>query len=316
MANVKISELPQVSTLATTDVLPSVASSVTSKITLKSLANTMPQVTSSISASYSLTASYALNAGGATFPYVGIAQITGSLILSGSYNQGKNNYIDPSADNAFAQGFDNEVYYEYGFAQGRENTVQGIGGHAEGYRSDATAQFYSHAEGNNTTAGGNYSHTEGASTTTDINAESSHAEGYLTQTKAQYSHTEGYGTETSPTAEASHAEGYYTVASGSYQHVQGRYNLGSTAQSAFIIGNGISNASRSNLVFASGSTFQITGSLNISGSTNGVVVNSGYVVLTQVSRSLNYLNDTAAASGGVPLGGLYRSGSFILIRLV
>jgi hypothetical protein len=35
-----------------------------------------------------------------------------------------------------------------------------------------------------------------------------------------------------------------------------------------------------------------------------------------LSQSLNYANDAAAASGGVPLGGLYRSGSFILIRLV
>ena len=41
----------------------------------------------------------------------------------------------------------------------------------------------------------------------------------------------------------------------------------------------------------------------------------GYVVLSQVSSSLNFANDTAAASGGVPLGGLYRNGNFIMIRL-
>jgi hypothetical protein len=35
-----------------------------------------------------------------------------------------------------------------------------------------------------------------------------------------------------------------------------------------------------------------------------------------VSQSLNFDNDTAAAAGGVPLGGLYRNGSFIQIRLV
>jgi hypothetical protein len=45
-------------------------------------------------------------------------------------------------------------------------------------------------------------------------------------------------------------------------------------------------------------------------------VTSGYVVLTQVSQSLNYADDTAAASGGVPLGGLYRNGNFIAIRIV
>lgn len=64
MADVKISQLPEVTTLVGSDVLPAVASGATSKITLQNLAGTMPQVSSSISASYALTASYALNAGG------------------------------------------------------------------------------------------------------------------------------------------------------------------------------------------------------------------------------------------------------------
>lgn len=79
------------------------------------------------------------------------------------------------------------------------------------------------------------------------------------------SHAEGNDTVASATG--SHAEGLGTVASGSYQHVQGQYNISSSAQSAFIIGNGTANGSRSNLVFASGSTVDITGSLNV-GSAN------------------------------------------------
>ena len=43
---------------------------------------------------------------------------------------------------------------------------------------------------------------------------------------------------------------------------------------------------------------------------------SGYIVLTQVSQSLNFADDASAASGGVPLGGLYRNGNFIAIRIV
>jgi hypothetical protein len=74
-----------------------------------------------------------------------------------------------------------------------------------------------------------------------------------------------------------------------------------------------------------------SGFLNLTGSTlNGVLtyngagsgnvqpnvkVESGYVVLNQVSSSLNFLDDTAAAAAGVPLGGLYRNGNFILIRI-
>ena len=44
-------------------------------------------------------------------------------------------------------------------------------------------------------------------------------------------------------------------------------------------------------------------------------IQSSYVILSQVSASLNYADDTAAAAGGVPLGGLYRNGNFILIRI-
>lgn len=42
---------------------------------------------------------------------------------------------------------------------------------------------------------------------------------------------------------------------------------------------------------------------------------SDYTILSRVSSSLNFADDSAAQAGGVPLGGLYRSGSFILIRL-
>jgi hypothetical protein len=44
-------------------------------------------------------------------------------------------------------------------------------------------------------------------------------------------------------------------------------------------------------------------------------ITDSYVVLTQVSQSLNFADDAAAAAGGVPLGGLYRNGNFILIRI-
>jgi len=56
----------------------------------------------------------------------------------------------------------------------------------------------------------------------------------------------------------------------------------------------------------------VTGSHNISGS----ILATNTIVLSKVSSSYNFLNDAAAAAGGIPLGGLYRSGSLILIRLV
>jgi hypothetical protein len=56
----------------------------------------------------------------------------------------------------------------------------------------------------------------------------------------------------------------------------------------------------------------VTGSLLVTGSAN---IN-GFAVYPQVSASLDFANDTAAAAGGVPLGGLYRNGNAIQIRLV
>lgn len=45
---------------------------------------------------------------------------------------------------------------------------------------------------------------------------------------------------------------------------------------------------------------------------SGMTIN-GFTILSQVTSS--FVDDTAAAAGGVPLQGLYRSGSYVLIRL-
>jgi hypothetical protein len=49
--------------------------------------------------------------------------------------------------------------------------------------------------------------------------------------------------------------------------------------------------------------------------TSGSLIANSYTILTSVSSSLNFADDTAAAAGGVPLGGLYRNGNFVMIRL-
>jgi len=134
--------------------------------------------------------------------------------------------------------------------QGVNATATGPYSHAEGNQTTATGQF-SHAEGKETTAFGNYSHTEGEGTI--ANGLTSHAEGYYTITNGQFSH----------------AEGNETIAGGDYQLTIGQYNTPSSAQSAFIIGNGVDSNNRSNLLFASGSQVQITGSLNVNGSITG-----------------------------------------------
>jgi len=64
----------------------------------------------------------------------------------------------------------------------------------------------------------------------------------------------------------------------------------------------------------------ITGSIfspfiNANTFTGSFLNNTGYITLTSVSESLNFANDVAASNGGVPLGGLYRNGNAIQIRI-
>jgi hypothetical protein len=60
---------------------------------------------------------------------------------------------------------------------------------------------------------------------------------------------------------------------------------------------------------SSGYTYEFSGSLKL----NNNLKTEGFTILSNVTSS--FVNDVAAAAGGVPLQGLYRSGSFVLIRL-
>jgi uncharacterized delta-60 repeat protein len=99
-------------------------------------------------------------------------------------------------------------------------------------------------------------------------------------------------------------------------NITGAGNLATTGSNSFR-----GNQSISGSLTVSGSVAQevtgsvnITGSLNVSGSVN--VDGSGFIILSQVSSSYDFVDDSAAASGGVPLGGLYHTSGTIKIRLV
>jgi hypothetical protein len=230
-------------------------------------------------------------------------QITGSTYISGSTNivgnfvQGftggqasnfshaEGYFAIASGSYSHAEGYQTTTSGSYSHAEGRETVTKAIGSHAEGYQTVASGS-YSHAEGNTSIAIGIGSHAEGYATT--ATGDYSHAEGSTTIASGAYSHAEGRDTLT--LAQFSHAEGYGTVAAGRHQHVQGQYNLTSSAESAFIIGNGVSDGARRNLVFASGSQFDVTGSLNVSGAINtlgnltvqGNITAQQYIVSTSV----------------------------------
>jgi hypothetical protein len=71
------------------------------------------------------------------------------------------------------------------------------------------------------------------------------------------------------------------------------------------------------IITAQGFSGSFTGSISGSNitSTGFIASSSGYIILSQISASLNFIDDVAAAAAGVPLGGLYRNGNFVLIRI-
>ena len=164
------------------------------------------------------------------------------------------------------------------FGIGLAPTASGIGSFSQG-QSVKSSGSYSHAQGVRTTAAGYGSHAEGIDNTA----------------LGSYSHVEGIG----------------NVAKGDYQLVIGQYNISSSIPSSFIIGNGTSN-NKSNLLATSGSVIQITGSLDITGS---IASGKGTIILSSLVLN-SYSGDSEAAAAGIPIGGLYRNGSFIQIRLV
>jgi hypothetical protein len=111
MANVKITQLPQVSSVLGTDILPTVASSATSKITIADLAKSFPQVSSSISSSYPIA-------------------VTGSTLYS----------VSPNAGNNFNT--NQNIFLGKGSGQDSTYTTFGISlGYQAGYQSNFSVSY-------------------------------------------------------------------------------------------------------------------------------------------------------------------------------
>ena len=184
-----------------------------------------------------------------------------------------NAYTEASGAYSFAIGHSTKAIGLDSHAEGAYSTAIGVGSHAEGGRYIPTDPGGNFAGG---TAIGNASHAEGRQTSAVGVA--SHAEGISTIASGYASHAEGEGTIAN--GNYSHAEGVGTIAQGAYSHAQGKYNIGLADEGAFVVGNGSSNASRSNLLVAAGNRVSITGSLAIQNSTGtptNAVVAAGFV---------------------------------------
>jgi len=154
MADLRISQLTELTTLLSSDVFPVVNSNETKKVTLQSIKNAV--LTGNISGN-NLKASF--NLGSAT----------------GNYS--------------FAEGYLTTASGFYSHAEGNQTRALSAQSHAEGYNSEASGAS-SHAEGSSTKASGDNSHAEGTSTT--ASGAVSHAEGVVTTAFGYASHSAGF----------------------------------------------------------------------------------------------------------------------------
>ena len=149
---------------------------------------------------------------------------------------------------------------------------------------------------------------------------SSHAEGTFTYALGVISHAEGR--DTAAFKEGSNTKGKGTVAVGTYQSVIGTYNALNTSSYSFIIGDGTADNNRHNLLFASGSWFEVSASnvflqgLPASSETHILIYNtsSGQVYYTASSAIGGGGGSTFPFSGSAVItGSLLVSGSGVTI---
>ena len=197
----------------------------------------------------------------------------------------------------------------------------GLNSHAEGDSTTAVGQA-SHAEGSNTGAGGDYAHSEGLYSQAvgayshaegqiaSATGFASHAEGLLTLAIGNNSHAEGIGSEAYGTG--SLAAGLYTVASGAVdgtsptttQAAFGKYNLRDNVDSLFVVGDGLDDSNRHDILRVNSGSVQVTGSLiasTITGSISGTVAGNPFIVagsnITTTYNSLGQWEITSSAAG-------------------
>lgn len=198
-------------------------------------------------------------------------------------------------------------------SEGLFSTASNDGAHSEGYGTTASG-YVAHSEGHYSIASGDYSHAEGDTTTASGNY--SHAEGSGSIASGKYSHAEGISTLAIGTG--SFAAGLQTIANGTIdgtdpptivQAVFGKFNQNSNTTSLFVVGDGLNNANRHDVLRVNSGSVQVTGSLiapHITGSLSGTVAGNPFIVagsnITANYNSLGQWEITGSAGGGTPAG--------------
>ena len=238
-------------------------------------AGTSGFATTSLSSSFAQTASFALNAT-PPFPFTGSARITGSLAVEGTLVSGLGNASNVVANGGAA------IATSGSNADGILTAVIG------GFNNDTGNTEYSVIAGgtnNNIADGQNWSFIGGGENQS-INAGVSAIVG-------------GSGNSVNGFKSGIFAGEANTVNNGTAAILAGSNNTVSHQNSVILGGSNLATTKNDEAVVEK---------FLISGSAADVFVIANY-------SALNYADDTAAAAGGVPLGGVYRNGNFLMIRI-
>ena len=207
-----------------------------------------------------------------------------------------------SANGAFAGGTVSNANGQFSIAYGDVANASGRVSQALGYIVNATGQ-YSFAQGFNNTASGTAAAAFGQQNTSSGSAAWSLTTGFLNTTRDSASLT--VGSHNGMTASSASREQFML---GRYLNVP-RNSSGTPSAGCLVVGQHNAYLNRPNVKFAVG-----TGPGVGAEQDSFTVLQDGNVLMEQIVNK-NYSSDSAAASGGVPVGGIYHNAGDLKIRL-
>jgi len=236
-----------------------------------------------------------------------------STTASGNYSTAMGESSTASGLGSTALGKSTQATSSYSFAAGNTTQATSQGSTAFGWFTEATSPF-STAMGSGSVASGSWSTAMGRNTTADG------------------SYSTAMGRDTNATGDYSTAMGQDTTASGNISIAIGKDNTSATLGS-ITIGEGLTSQAYKETImgtFASDAATTPTpgswvvtdrlftignGDTDASKSTAFSILKNGITVLPALQSSSSFANDTTAAAGGVPIGGLYRDNNNVKIRM-
>lgn len=227
---------------------------------------------------------------------VGNAQGLGSISAGLSCN------TSAGASGALAGGTASNANNQFSIAFGDVANASGRVSQALGYIVNATGQ-YSFAQGFNNTASGTAAAAFGQQNTSSGTAAWSLTTGFLNTTRDSASLT--VGSFNGMTASSASREQFML---GRYLNVP-RNSSGTPSQGCLVVGEHNAYANRADVKFAVGTGVGVGAEQD-----SFTVLKDGNVLMEQIVNK-NYSSDSAAASGGVPVGGIYHNAGDLKIRL-